>query len=207
MLWLPVKKIRKQFKLLLLLALLTFAIWFTYFHINLTRQGKALRLHFNYGRDGERVNEAGETSRRDVKSHTTFLQRKKEEASDSREDEQMNGEVGRSEGFSEEEYGGWHPKESERALNLTQSSPPWKPEFKGRANLHVFEDWCGSSINQLRKDIHFPLFPHVSSGLPVTDSERVGVCVGESYWAAGESDTVGCGCWNDPRRESMHCLA
>ncbi|KAK9410157.1 N-acetyl-beta-glucosaminyl-glycoprotein 4-beta-N-acetylgalactosaminyltransferase 1 [Crotalus adamanteus] len=50
MLWFPVKKIRKQFKLLLLLVLLTFAVWFTYLHINLVRQGKALRLHFAYGR-------------------------------------------------------------------------------------------------------------------------------------------------------------
>ncbi|KAJ7344279.1 hypothetical protein JRQ81_000229 [Phrynocephalus forsythii] len=50
MLWFPVKKIRKQFKLLLLLVLLTFAVWFTYLHISLVRQGKALRLHFAYGR-------------------------------------------------------------------------------------------------------------------------------------------------------------
>lgn len=50
MLWFPVKKIRKQFKLLLLLVLLTFAVWFTYLHISQVRQGKALRLHFAYGR-------------------------------------------------------------------------------------------------------------------------------------------------------------
>lgn len=47
MLRFPVKKIRKQFKLLLLLVLLTFAIWFTYLHIN---QGKSIKIHFNYGK-------------------------------------------------------------------------------------------------------------------------------------------------------------
>uniref|UniRef100_A0A3B4XW00 Beta-1,4-N-acetylgalactosaminyltransferase n=1 Tax=Seriola lalandi dorsalis TaxID=1841481 RepID=A0A3B4XW00_SERLL len=150
MLRFPVKKIRKQFKLLLLLVLLTSAVWFTYLHIN---QGKTIKLHFNYGKDGERQMEGTDASRkRDTRSSAGH--HKSEDTSDSREDEAAD---------DEPITGGANGRDNthvRKFLSQRHKKFPWKPEYKGQANLHVFEDWCGSSIAQLRKNLHFPLYPH-----------------------------------------------
>ncbi|XP_055670529.1 N-acetyl-beta-glucosaminyl-glycoprotein 4-beta-N-acetylgalactosaminyltransferase 1 [Falco peregrinus] len=155
---LPVKKLRKQLKLLLLLVLLTFAVWFTYLHISLVRQGRALRLPFAYGRDGERLGEVTDPGRRPAAAQALARRGKAEDSSESREEEPMNDGQDLDGWFSRGQRSNratTHPK-----LNLTRQALPWNEQYKGKANLHVFEDWCGGAVRHLRKNLHFPLFPH-----------------------------------------------
>ncbi|KAM8939679.1 N-acetyl-beta-glucosaminyl-glycoprotein 4-beta-N-acetylgalactosaminyltransferase 1 [Pelodytes ibericus] len=147
--WLPVKKIRRQFKLLLLLVLLTSAVWVTYLHISLTKQGKTLHLPFGYYKDGEKV-EGTDPARKPGHAHASPPH--PQGGGDSSE------ELPTLDDLVQGKDNKWHPSMKED--NLTESPLPWDEKYKGKVNLHVFEDWCGGSVLQLKMNLHFPLYPH-----------------------------------------------
>ncbi|XP_004851800.1 N-acetyl-beta-glucosaminyl-glycoprotein 4-beta-N-acetylgalactosaminyltransferase 1 isoform X4 [Heterocephalus glaber] len=147
--WFPVKKVRKRMKLLLLLLLLTCAAWLTYVHLSLARQGRAMRQRPGHARDGEKL--ADVTDGRGIQGAPST--QRAEDSSESREEEQA------PEGQDADELfpgGAGKPP----PLNLTHQVPKWQEKFKGQVNLHVFEDWCGGAVGHLRRNLHFPLFPH-----------------------------------------------
>uniref|UniRef100_A0A8C2BJ41 Beta-1,4-N-acetylgalactosaminyltransferase n=1 Tax=Cyprinus carpio TaxID=7962 RepID=A0A8C2BJ41_CYPCA len=52
------------------------------------------------------------------------------------------------------------PDSQEIQKNIADDQQPIKT-YKGRVNVHVFEDCCGGSLDQLRNNLLYPLFPNV----------------------------------------------
>ncbi|XP_072495678.1 N-acetyl-beta-glucosaminyl-glycoprotein 4-beta-N-acetylgalactosaminyltransferase 1 [Notamacropus eugenii] len=154
MLRFPVKKLRKQFRLLLLLVLLTCAAWLTYLHLSLVRQGRALRLRLSGGSspDGEKLSEVTDAGKGVGGPQVVSPHKRPEDSSESHEEDQL------AEGRELSTFSGQVGRSS--PLNLTHQGPLWQEEYRGKVNLHVFEDWCGATVGSLRRNLHFPLFPH-----------------------------------------------
>ncbi|KAK7149447.1 hypothetical protein R3I94_008934 [Phoxinus phoxinus] len=48
-----------------------------------------------------------------------------------------------------------------RRKSPLENEPPEARGMQGRVNMHVFEDCCGGSLDQLRNNLLYPLFPNV----------------------------------------------
>ncbi|XP_069759767.1 beta-1,4-N-acetylgalactosaminyltransferase 3 isoform X2 [Narcine bancroftii] len=108
----PVKKIRKHFKVLVLVGLAALGVWAAYLELVASRDWRKSGA-FEYQREISNRTKHGQMN--NVDRDLEFYNQRKEEA---------------------------------------------MSELEGQANLHIFEDWCGGSVDQLRKNVHFPLFPH-----------------------------------------------
>ncbi|KAM3925616.1 beta-1,4-N-acetylgalactosaminyltransferase 3 [Leptodactylus fuscus] len=123
---LPLKKLQKNFWLLLLLAILLLGIWTVYLQMETYSNGNPINRRYpNWRELGKALAHNNIPA---VDPNLQFYRPQRQE----------------------------EPHESTWNLSV-----PWKPEFAGRVNLHIFEDWCGSSIQQLRRNLHFPLYPHI----------------------------------------------